>query len=112
MSLVVLFVKTHFCGNGYSILTSSIVLAIMILPMLTNVISTAVLMLLGNASLFPHSLLSMSRTLTMNIVTDMSYAEGVHMNVLFATSLLLLIIILLLNSLTIYISHKVRKKNE
>ena len=163
MSLVVPFVKNRFGGNGYSILTSSIVLAIMILPTLTNVISTslegvnpalkegsyalgatkaetvlhvvlkdsrlgiitavilalgrsvgettAVLMLLGNASLFPHSLLSMSRTLTMNIVTDMSYAEGVHMNALFATSLLLLIIILLLNSLTIYISHKVRKSN-
>lgn len=162
ISLVVPFVRKVFGGNGYSIITGSIVLSIMVIPTLVNIISvslssvnksleegsyalgatkaetilkiavpssksgiitavilalgravgetTAVLLVLGNAPLFPTSLTSMSRTLTMNIVTDMSYAEGVHMNALFATGVLLLVLILALNSVALHFSHTLRNE--
>lgn len=161
MSIAVPFVRKCFGGNGYSILTASLVLSIMIMPTLVNIINvsissvstslkegsyalgatdadtimkvvlrdsrsgiitavilavgravgetTAVLLVMGNAPLFPHRLTSMSRTLTMNIVTDMSYAEGTHMNALFATGMVLLVVVLALNSVSIYFVHKKRR---
>jgi phosphate transport system permease protein len=45
----------------------------------------AVLMVAGNAPIMPKGLTSMVRTLTMNIVTDMSYASGDHRTALFTT---------------------------
>jgi len=151
IAVIVPFVRTAFGGNGYSLLSASLVLAIMILPTIINISevslcavpaelkeasialgatdwqtitrvmlpaarggitaslvmalgraigeTTAVLLVGGNAPLFPESPLSMGRTLTMNIVTDMSYAEGVHMSALFATAMLLFCFILVLNLL-------------
>ena len=68
--------------------------------------TTAVILVGGNAPILPKSLVSMGRTLTMNIVTDMSYAEGIHMQALFASGVLLFIIILALNMVAIYITHR------
>ncbi|MBI9106302.1 MAG: phosphate ABC transporter permease subunit PstC [Spirochaetales bacterium] len=57
----------------------------------------AVLMVAGNAPIMPKGPLSMVRTLTMNIVTDMGYASGDHMTALFSTSIVLFLFILILN---------------
>jgi len=57
----------------------------------------AVLMVGGNAPVMPTGPLSMVRTLTMNIVTDMSYATGDHLTSLFATGMVLFVFILALN---------------
>ena len=59
--------------------------------------TTAVLMVGGNAPLMPSSLTGSVRTLTMNVITDMSYAQGDHLTSLFATGLVLFAFILALN---------------
>ncbi len=61
--------------------------------------TTAVLLVGGNSPLFPKNLADMGRTLTMNIVTDMSYAAGTHLQSLFATAILLFVCVLGLNVL-------------
>lgn len=138
-----------FGGSGYSVLSASIVLAIMTLPTIINVTEVslravprelkeaslalgstewqtivkvlvpaarsgiiagvvlgmgraigetmAVLMVGGNAPVMPKGLGSMVRTLTMNIITDMSYATGDHLTSLFATGIVLFAFILILN---------------
>ncbi len=149
IAVVVPAVRALFGGNGYSVLSAGIILAIMTLPtiinmtevsirivprelregswalgatqwqtiagvllpasrsgILTGVIlgmgralgeTMAVLMVAGNAPIFPKSPLSMVRTLTMNIITDMSYAEGEHLTALFSTAIMLFGFILALN---------------
>lgn len=160
IAAIVPMVRNLFGGNGYSVLSASIILAIMILPTIINVSevsmrsisrelreasvamgatrwqtikgvvvpaarsgivssivlgigravgeTTAVLLVGGNAPLFPTSPLSMGRTLTMNIVTDMSYAEGLHMSGLFATAILLFVFILTLNFIIVSVTRKSR----
>jgi len=160
IAVVVPLVRDLFGGNGYSILSAAIILAIMILPTIINVSevsirsvpasireasdamgatqwqtirrvllpasrsgivtslvmgigravgeTTAVLLVGGNAPLFPTSPTSMGRTLTMNIVTDMSYAEGKHMEALFATAMFLFLFILALNLLVVSVTRKSR----
>ncbi len=58
----------------------------------------AVIMVLGNAVALPQSILDPARTLTTNIGIEMGYAEGDHQQALFATGIVLLVIIMLLNS--------------
>ncbi|MBN2532861.1 MAG: phosphate ABC transporter permease subunit PstC [Spirochaetales bacterium] len=71
----------------------------------------AVLMVAGNAPIMPGWITSKVRTLTMNIVTDMSYASGNHMVALFTTGIILFFFIMLLN-ITIYIiTRKSRIRN-
>lgn len=158
IAVVVPFVRNTFGGNGFSLLSAAIILAIMILPTIINfsevtirsvpretknasialgatqwqtiknviipssingIVSsiilalgraigetTAVVLVGGNAPIFAHSPLDMGRTLTMNIITDMSYASGVHMNALFATAMLLFFFILLLNLVVVLVSRK------
>ena len=57
----------------------------------------AVLLVGGNAPVMPEGLSSMVRTLTMNIITDMAYAEGDHLTSLFTTAIVLFVFILALN---------------
>jgi len=57
----------------------------------------AVLMVGGNAPIMPTTLNGMVRTLTMNIITDMSYATGDHLTSLFASGMVLFVFILALN---------------
>ena len=58
----------------------------------------AVIMVLGNAVAIPESILDPARTLTTNIGIEMGYASGEHQQALFATGIVLLIIIMLLNA--------------
>jgi phosphate transport system permease protein len=62
----------------------------------------AVIMVLGNAVALPDSILSPVRTLTTNIGIEMGYASGEHQQALFATGIVLLVIIMILNSLAQY----------
>lgn len=57
----------------------------------------AVLMVGGNAPIMPKGLDGMIRTLTMNIITDMSYARDDHLTSLFTTGIALFVFILVLN---------------
>ena len=141
--------RTLFGGTGYSLLSASIVLAIMTLPTIINVTEVslravprelkegslalgathwqtivkvlipaagsgiiagvvlgmgraigetmAVLMVGGNAPIMPSGLTGKVRTLTMNIITDMSYAKDDHLTSLFTTGIVLFVFILALN---------------
>jgi phosphate transport system permease protein len=71
----------------------------------------AVIMVLGNATALPESILSPIRTLTTNIGIEMGYATGAHQQALFATGIVLFIIIMCLNITAQYITrNKVKIK--
>lgn len=57
----------------------------------------AVAMVAGNMTLMPSALTSGARTLTTNVVMEMSYATGLHRNALIATGGVLFVFILLIN---------------
>jgi phosphate transport system permease protein len=59
----------------------------------------AVIMVLGNAVALPKSILDPARTLTTNIGIEMGYASGEHQQALFATGIVLLVIIMILNAM-------------
>jgi len=165
MGLVILvpFIRTHLGGPGFSVLASSIVLGIMILPTVISISydalkavpdtyrdgslalgatkwqtitmvllpaarsgilaavilgmgraigeTMAVIMVAGNATKVPGSLLDPVRTLTSNIALEMGYAAGLHRAALFGTGIILFVIIMLLSvlaSLTTTARDKVR----
>jgi len=146
-------------NTGYGLLSASIVLAVMILPTVTNIAEDAIravpreykegslalgsthwqtivsvtlpaarsgivaaiilgmgralgetmamIMVIGNSVIMPQPLdhnpltivLSQARTLTGNIAVEIAYATGVHESALFATGVVLFILIMLVNSL-------------
>lgn len=147
-------------GNtGYGLLSASIVLAVMILPTITNIAEDAIravpkeykegslalgtthwqtivgvvlpaarsgivaaiilgvgralgetmamIMVIGNSVIIPRPLndnpltmfLSQARTLTGNVAVEISYATGLHESALFATGVVLFVLIMLVNSL-------------
>jgi phosphate ABC transporter permease protein PstC len=57
----------------------------------------AVVMVAGNAVQFPRSPLAPVRTLTANLALEMSYAAGDHRAALFATGMVLFLIVVILN---------------
>jgi phosphate ABC transporter permease protein PstC len=59
----------------------------------------AVMMAAGNALKVPHSLLDSTRTLTANIALEMGFATGLHRQALFATGIVLFLVIMILNGL-------------
>jgi phosphate transport system permease protein len=58
----------------------------------------AVIMIAGNAASVPGSILDPVRTLTSNIALEMGYAAGEHRQALFATGVILFVIIMVLNT--------------
>lgn len=66
----------------------------------------AVLMVVGNVSQIPSSLLNPVRTLTSNIALEMGYAMDIHYNALFANAMILFIIIVIL----MIISNSIQRK--
>jgi len=66
----------------------------------------AVIMITGNSTLIPESILSPARTLTGNIGIEMGYASGEHQRALFATGIVLFIFIMILNLMTKLIPNK------
>lgn len=59
----------------------------------------AVLMVTGNVTALPNSPLAPTRTLTANIALEMGYASGRHQEALFATGIVLFVLIMALNTL-------------
>ena len=57
----------------------------------------AVIMVAGNSVKFPHSPLDSVRTLTANIALEMGFATGLHRQALFATGVVLFLVIMVLN---------------
>jgi len=68
----------------------------------------AVIMVLGNAVAMPESVLDPIRTLTTNIGIEMGYATGDHRQALFATGIVLFVVIMLLNAAAQYITRQKR----
>ncbi|MCL2812540.1 MAG: phosphate ABC transporter permease subunit PstC [Clostridia bacterium] len=66
----------------------------------------AVIMVLGNAVALPRSILDPVRTLTTNIGIEMGYATGDHQQALFATGIVLFLIIMVLNATAQYIVRR------
>lgn len=57
----------------------------------------AVIMVCGNQAIMPESITSGVRTMTANIVLEMGYASGLHLQALIATAVVLFVFILLIN---------------
>ena len=70
----------------------------------------AVIMVAGNAADIPGSLLAPVRTLTSNIALEMAYASGEHREALFATGVILFVIIMILNTVANMTSARQRKR--
>ncbi len=80
------------------------ILASIILGMANAIGETmAVIMVIGNAVVIPCSPLDSARTLTSNIALEMGYATGDHRQALFATGVVLFVIVMVLNTLTRYV---------
>lgn len=157
--VIVPFIRKMFNNQGFSILSGSIILAVMILPTIINISESAirsvpreykegslalggshwqaiykvivpaarsgiitsiilgmgraigetmaVIMITGNSTLLPESILSPIRTLTGNIGIEMGYASGEHQQALFATGIVLFIFIMILNIVANLIPKKV-----
>lgn len=70
----------------------------------------AVIMVAGNSVQMPGSPLDSVRTLTANIALEMGYAAGDHRGALFATGIVLFIIIMMLNSVANLARGKQKKR--
>ena len=66
----------------------------------------AVIMVAGNTLDVPHSILDPVRTLTSSIALEMGYAAGDHRRALFATGVILFVIIMILNTAALAVSRK------
>lgn len=65
----------------------------------------AIIMVMGNAPAMPEGILESARTLTANIALEMSYASGVHASALYATGIVLLVFIMILNAVLLYLNR-------
>jgi phosphate ABC transporter, permease protein PstA/phosphate ABC transporter, permease protein PstC len=156
--ILVPFMRTQFGGTGFSMLTASIILTVMILPIIvsvsedalrsvppeykeasmalgathwqtiknvifpaaipgviTSVIlgmgraigeTLAIIMVAGNVVQIPTSILDPVRALTSNIAIEMGYATGLHYNALFATGIVLIVMIIILLVIANYLHYK------
>jgi phosphate transport system permease protein len=66
----------------------------------------AVIMVVGNATAMPSSILDPIRTLTTTIGLEMGYATGMHRDALFAAGIALFVIIMTLNAVAQYLTRK------
>ncbi len=66
----------------------------------------AVIMVAGNPIGMPHGLLDPVRTLTSNIALEMGYSAGDHRKALFATGVVLFVIIMILNTIALAVSRR------
>lgn len=160
--ILVPFIRNYLGGPGVSVLASSIVLGIMVLPTVTSISidalqavprayregsialgatgwqtthmvmlkaarsgivaaiilgmgravgeTMAVIMVAGNPIDFPHGPLDAVRTLTSNIALEMGYAAGYHRKALFATGIVLFVIIMVLNTTALALSRQRGRK--
>jgi phosphate transport system permease protein len=65
----------------------------------------AMIMVIGNSIIIPDSIFSSARTLTGTLALELKYAAGLHWNALFATGVVLFVLILILNSIGLIMLH-------
>lgn len=70
----------------------------------------AVIMVAGNSTQMPSSLLTMIRTMTGNVALELSYSSGLHRQALFGTGVVLFVFIMLLNLLLTILSRQAVNK--
>ncbi len=68
----------------------------------------AMIMVIGNSPIIPNSLFSQARTLTGNIAVEIMYATGLQANALFATGVVLLVLIMIIDSFAFIMARKGR----
>lgn len=66
----------------------------------------AIIMVAGNAPIVPNSIFSAVRSLTGNIAIEMAYSSGEHTKALFATGIVLFVLIMIVNSLAMWITRR------
>jgi phosphate transport system permease protein len=66
----------------------------------------AIIMVAGNVAQIPNSIFDPVRALTSNIALEMGYATGLHYNALFATGIVLFLMIIILLVLANYFHYK------
>ena len=66
----------------------------------------AMIMVLGNAPVIPTSLLGPARTLAGSIAAEVNYAGGVHQSALFATAVVLFLMIMIINSVALIVLRR------
>ena len=66
----------------------------------------AMVMVIGNSPIFPDSIFSPATTLTGNIAVEISHATGLHSSALFATGVVLFILVMLINSAALIIHRR------
>ncbi len=66
----------------------------------------AIIMVMGNAPAMPEGVLNSARSMTANIALEMSYATGIHSSALYATGVVLLVFIMLLNATLMYLNRQ------
>ncbi len=69
----------------------------------------AIIMVMGNTPAMPQGILDSARTLTANIALEMSYATGVHASALYASGVVLLVFVMLLNGTLMYLNREKAK---
>ncbi len=156
--VLVPIMRVNFGGTGFSMLTASLILTVMIMPTIIsisedairsipheykeaslavgathwqtikNVIfpaaipgvitaiilgmgraigeTLAIIMVAGNVAQFPSSIFDPVRALTANIAIEMGYATGLHYSALFATAIILFLIIMVLLVIANYFHYK------
>jgi phosphate transport system permease protein len=156
--VLVPIMRVQFGGTGFSMLTASIILTVMIMPTIIsisedairsipheykeaslavgathwqtikNVIfpaaipgvitaiilgmgraigeTLAIIMVAGNVAQFPSTIFDPVRALTANIAIEMGYATGLHYSALFATAIILFLIIMVLLVIANYFHYK------
>ncbi|AEG59939.1 phosphate ABC transporter permease subunit PstC [Desulforamulus ruminis] len=67
----------------------------------------AVIMVVGNVASLPKGILEPVRTLTGNIAIEMGYAAGEHSQALFATGIVLFVIIMILNFMVMLVPKRI-----
>ncbi|GAA4888920.1 phosphate ABC transporter permease subunit PstC [Ferrimonas pelagia] len=69
----------------------------------------AIIMVMGNTPAMPQGVLDSAITLTANIALEMSYATGVHASALYASGVVLLVFVMLLNGSLMYLNREKAK---
>jgi phosphate transport system permease protein len=72
----------------------------------------AMIMVIGNAPIIPTSLLDPARTLTGNIAVEIMYASGTQRSALFATGVVLFILIIILNSIVLLVLKRRSRQSD
>lgn len=71
----------------------------------------AVILVAGNSVIIPQSLTDPVRTLTANIAMEMGYATGVHQQALFATGMVLFVLIMAINLILTQFIKRAERRN-